>query len=236
MSAVIDTVIEINGTLSGDCQSITWSDGNGWQRQQDIAKVHVVFMNHLDVGYAIHTQEGDMTGFIANVLNTYTSQYFPRAIAMANALRDMGYKERFVYTTHPWLVSLYVDCPENLELANGTQLRCPTEQELGDFHGRLLKGAGGVKRLLLSSANLSMAAWGYRRSGRFPNDENAIPTDDGALEVRSFELGVCVPPGDPDQAREDLPFVFPAAAAGQCLTPFIGIFSKDQGDRGVMHY
>ena len=96
--------------------------------------------------------------------------------------------------------------------------------------------AGGVKRLLLSSANLSMAAWGYRRSGRFPDDENAIPTDDGALEVRSFELGVCVPPGDPDQAREDLPFVFPAAAAGQCLTPFIGIFSKDQGDRGVMHY
>ena len=95
---------------------------------------------------------------------------------------------------------------------------------------------GGVKRLLLSSANLSMAAWGYRRSGRFPADENAIPTDDGALEVRSFELGVCVPPGDPDRAREDLPFVFPAAAAGQCLTPFIGIFSKDQGDRGVMHY
>ena len=96
--------------------------------------------------------------------------------------------------------------------------------------------AGGIKRLLLSSANLSMAAWGYRRSGRFPDDENAIPTDDGALEVRSFELGVCVPPGDPDRAREDLPFVFPAAAAGQCLTPFIGIFAKDQGDRGVMHY
>ena len=96
--------------------------------------------------------------------------------------------------------------------------------------------AGGIKPLFLSSANLSMAAWGYRRSGRFPDDENAIPTDDGALEVRSFELGVCVPPGDPDQAREDLPFVFPAAAAGQCLTPFIGIFSKDQGDRGVMHY
>ena len=57
---------------------------------------------------------------------------------------------------------------------------------------------GGVKRLLLSSANLSMAAWGYRRSGRFPDDENAIPTDDGALEVRSLELGVCMPPGDPD--------------------------------------
>jgi hypothetical protein len=96
--------------------------------------------------------------------------------------------------------------------------------------------AGCIKRLLLSSANFSAAAWGYRRSGRFPDDENAAPTDDGALEVRSFELGVCVPPGDPDRAKGGLPFVFPAAAAGQCQKAFIGITSLDQNDRGTLFY
>ena len=96
--------------------------------------------------------------------------------------------------------------------------------------------AGGIKRLLLSSANLSAAAWGRRRSHKFPNDENALPTDEGALEVRSFELGVSVPPADADRAKEDLPFVFPAAAAGQCQREFIGVNSLDRDDRGVMHY
>ena len=63
-----------------------------------------------------------------------------------------------------------------------------------------------------------------------------LPTDEGALEVRSFELGVSVPPADADRAKEDLPFVFPAAAAGQCQREFIGVNSLDRDDRGVMHY
>ena len=77
---------------------------------------------------------------------------------------------------------------------------------------------------------------GRRRSHKFPNDENALPTDEGALEVRSFELGVSVPPADAERAKEDLPFVFPAAAAGQCQREFIGVNSLDRDDRGVMHY
>ena len=45
-----------------------------------------------------------------------------------------------------------------------------------------------------------------------------------------------VPPADADRAKEDLPFVFPAAAAGQCQREFIGVNSLDRDDRGVMHY
>ena len=64
-----------------------------------------------DVGYA---------NFINVILNEYFTQYFDRAIALANELRSGGYVETFSYTTHPWLVSLYLDCPPNLTLANYT--------------------------------------------------------------------------------------------------------------------
>ena len=67
--------------------------------------------------------EGNPIGFIANVLNTYTAEYFPRAMALSNTLREIGSSERFVYTTHPWLVSLYVDCPPNLILVRAAPLR-----------------------------------------------------------------------------------------------------------------
>jgi len=60
-----------------------------------------------DVGYA---------NYIVNIINEYFTQYFPRAIAVANSLHDGGYVETFIYTTHPWLVSLYLDCPPNLVL------------------------------------------------------------------------------------------------------------------------
>jgi len=66
-----------------------------------------------DVGYADYT---------VNIINKYFTQYFPRAIAVANGLRDGGYVETLIYTTHAWLVSLYLDCPPNLVLA-GIQLQ-----------------------------------------------------------------------------------------------------------------
>ena len=47
-----------------------------------------------------------------------------------------------------------------------------------------------VRRLLLTSANLSAAPWGYVRNG--------------AVEIRSFELGVCVAPERPLELVEPL--------------------------------
>ena len=50
-------------------------------------------------------------GFAANVLNKYFQVYFPRAIKVAQQLRESAPNgERLIYTTHPYLVELYVNC------------------------------------------------------------------------------------------------------------------------------
>lgn len=67
-----------------------------------------------DVGYADYT---------VNIINKYFTEYFPRAVEIADGLRNGGYVETFIDTTHAWLVSLYLDCPPNLVLAKGIQLQ-----------------------------------------------------------------------------------------------------------------
>ena len=78
--------------------------------------------NHLDVGY--NGIPG--IGFINNILNIYFQEYYPRALQIAQEVRELGGTDRFVYTTHPWLMSLYLDCPPNMNLS-GIVLQCPDE-------------------------------------------------------------------------------------------------------------
>ena len=78
--------------------------------------------NHLDVGY--NGIPG--IGFINNILNIYFQEYYPRALYIAQEVREHGGTDRFVYTTHPWLMSLYLDCPPNMNLS-GIVLQCPDE-------------------------------------------------------------------------------------------------------------
>ncbi|XP_070532505.1 uncharacterized protein [Ptychodera flava] len=132
-------VLSKESTLYGkmlNCSCISWEDGSTWVKVQDVNHVHVVYMNHLDVGY-----NGllDQKGFINNVLNRYFNVYYPRAIRVADTLRSLGGRESLVYTTHPWLVSLYVDCPENLVLA-GIKLNCPSRKELDEFEKAVGRG------------------------------------------------------------------------------------------------
>ncbi|XP_076436514.1 uncharacterized protein LOC143276017 [Babylonia areolata] len=88
-----------------------------------VKKVHLVFMNHLDVGY-----DGILptTGFALNVINRYFTTYYPRAVGVAELLREMGYAERLVYTTHPWLLYLYLHCSP-FTLATNITLKCPAK-------------------------------------------------------------------------------------------------------------
>ena len=127
----------------------------------DIEHVHVVFMNHLDIGYGgghLHV------GFVNNVLNLYFNQYFPRAIDIASQMSDYNsttktttnintntnsnsndtkYKNNnnggFIYTTHPWLVSMYLECPKNFVLSN-IELQCPNDTEISKFKDAISKG------------------------------------------------------------------------------------------------
>lgn len=74
-----------------------------------------ILFSPLDVGYDGIPQT---TGFINNILNIYFHEYFPRAINLSQELRQKGYTENFIYTTHPWLVSMYSNCPQNFTLNN----------------------------------------------------------------------------------------------------------------------
>ncbi len=67
-----------------------------------------------DVGYSFN----NLPGHVIQVLNGYFTEYFPRAITVAEELLGLGYREKFIYTTHPWLVKLYLDCPPNLWLSD----------------------------------------------------------------------------------------------------------------------
>ena len=80
--------------------------GKPWTRRpalyphSDIHTVHLIFMNHLDIGY---------TTSINNVLNEYLHAYYQRVERLSDEMRANG-TDRFIYTTHPWLMSLLLDC------------------------------------------------------------------------------------------------------------------------------
>ncbi|CAF4222940.1 unnamed protein product, partial [Rotaria magnacalcarata] len=92
----------------------TSKDFTCWTRLlSNVTRIHVVNMNHLDVGY----NGIPATGFINNILNIYFHQYFPRAATLAEQILHISPKDSFIYTTHPWLLSMFFDCPQNLVLA-----------------------------------------------------------------------------------------------------------------------
>ncbi|XP_069114575.1 uncharacterized protein [Argopecten irradians] len=64
------------------------------QQDQPIKHVHMIFMNHLDVGYDGLLPE--QIGFINNILNKYFNVYFPRAIQVATELLGLGYYEKLI--------------------------------------------------------------------------------------------------------------------------------------------
>ena len=44
-------------------------------------------------------------------------EYFPRAVNISLEIRERKLKDNFIYTTHAWLISLYIDCPPNMILS-----------------------------------------------------------------------------------------------------------------------
>jgi len=96
-----------------------------------ITKVHVVFMNHLDVGYnGIYPE----VGFAFNVINRYFDVYFPSAIETAQQLKKEGGKYSLIYTTHAWLVDLYLSCPP------GMNIHCPSAEQQATLLAALRDG------------------------------------------------------------------------------------------------
>eukprot|EP00927_Polykrikos_kofoidii_P039170 TRINITY_DN33602_c0_g1_i1.p1 TRINITY_DN33602_c0_g1~~TRINITY_DN33602_c0_g1_i1.p1 ORF type:complete len:915 (-),score=109.28 TRINITY_DN33602_c0_g1_i1:19-2763(-) len=135
---------------------LAWSDGRQWLRstpringggggrlharysgQSLVHTVHVVFMNHYDVGY---------TDFINGVDNTYMHKYYELAASTAQHMR--ANHSAFTYTTHPWLMERYLTCPcpaapclaTSLNNSFEEPLVCPNRSEIESFSAAARRG------------------------------------------------------------------------------------------------
>ncbi|CAB5040179.1 unannotated protein [freshwater metagenome] len=70
------------------------------QQNSDVTLVLAVFKTHLDVGF---------TDFAHVVRQRYLNEFFPRAIAVASALREREGTEQFRWTTGSWILSEALD-------------------------------------------------------------------------------------------------------------------------------
>ena len=90
-----------------------------------------------DVGY---DGISPVVGLVNNVLNIYFHEYFPRAAQISHTLRSLNDSaHRMIYTTHAWLVSMYLDCPSNMVLS-GNLLQCPSAGEVAVFEEAVRNG------------------------------------------------------------------------------------------------
>ena len=113
-------VVFCTAGLEGDIEA-----RHHWMLTQNISTIYLVSSCHLDVGFADSA---------ANIVNRYFDDFFPKAILTANTLRKSGGKECLVFTTHSYLVSLYLDCPPNMGL------HCPSDEAKGSFKDAVTRG------------------------------------------------------------------------------------------------
>ena len=84
----------------------------------NVTKIYLVSSCHLDLGFA---------DSLVNIVNEYFDKHFPNAINTANELKQSFRRERLVFTTHSYLIWLYLNCPV------GSGLHCPTESAAKAF-------------------------------------------------------------------------------------------------------
>lgn len=132
---------------------VAWHGKSPWMRKEGtpqnlghyatskVKKVHVVFMNHYDVGY---------TDYINGVDNKYMHKYYASAAATAQKMRASGLGN-FTYTTHPWLMQRFLTCPcaadegsaclaRSLNNSFEAPLSCPTAEEIANFSAAARRG------------------------------------------------------------------------------------------------
>ena len=128
----------------------------------DVVDIHVIFSNHLDVGFNSRAwcDGGSLQGCIGPeitvdgqlcrpwsyyVINANMNTFLPRAAALATKLRNTTTK--FTYMTQPFIVSFFMDCLESglTNWRDGTEhgtllLECPSKETMDLFHAAVLRG------------------------------------------------------------------------------------------------
>jgi hypothetical protein len=133
-----------NSTMPSAKPGFSWRRRSPQKYPVPIHTVHLVFANHLDIGY---------TTTINNVLNEYIHPYFTHVADLADEMRNLEGTDRFTYMTHPWLMSLLLDCPcpsddpaqnnctaRSLNNPRAPALACPTSNEIQRFKSAVANG------------------------------------------------------------------------------------------------
>ncbi len=99
------------------------------QNPGEVEKVHLVFMTHLDLGF---------TTTVAKVLNEYFDKHLMNAIDTSAKLRKntTAGAPQFIYTSHPWLINMFIDCPQTL----WPDLHCPDEEKINKVTDAVQRG------------------------------------------------------------------------------------------------
>ena len=167
---ITDTAETVKGAfINSSC--IRWDNGQQWNKIPNITKVYIIFMNHVDIGY---DGISPSVGYVNNVLNKYFHQFFPQAMKLVEVVK-LHPKLSFIYTTQPWLVSMYLNCPPNMVLS-GIPLQCPNKEEVAAFaeaikagHIAIHAGAMNMQYGMMSSdsiiASVELASHVYQQLG-----------------------------------------------------------------------
>jgi hypothetical protein len=167
-----DTGHTLSCQVDSNCSALPWSHGPAWCRigsadcsrpppapsppppppdAGTIKHVHVVAMNHLDIGFSCKGCGGSSSSrakidtmpapYTWQLLNFYMNEAFPMAINTSQALAQRSESPdgpnaiSYVYTTHCWLVSFFLHCP-----AHWPNLRCPSAELVAAFRDAVGKG------------------------------------------------------------------------------------------------
>jgi hypothetical protein len=96
------------------------------------------------------------------VCDLYFNYHIPDAIATSNALKTRGGEEQFIYTSHPWLLSEYLDNAVQCATRNTTQaqkqlLVDAIQQDQVTWHGQPFTMLSPMLDPHMFSFSLSMA-------------------------------------------------------------------------------
>src|SRR5215212_4667173 len=157
--------------------------------------VHLVFKTHLDIGF---------TDFARNVVASYFDDFIPRALAVAEELRQSGDDVRFRWTTGAWLIYEYLE-----QAAPAQRERLERAIQAGDisWHGLPFTLHSELMDADLFAFGLSLSQQLDQRFGRrtiaakmtdVPGHTRAIVPLLAAAGIRFLHIGVNASSTPPD--------------------------------------
>ena len=125
----------LTARVTAACSTLGFSNGVTWTHSpplRTITTVHAVFMTHLDIGFTLLAKD---------VCEEYFFKWYPKGIALSQALRASGSPARYAVTTHPWLIQEYYDSAADCaRTARNASMLALMDQAIADgdirWHGK----------------------------------------------------------------------------------------------------